>query len=159
MAAKISPKNGKIVRKDLGFTLIEIAIAIFLLATSLTIILSLQSSVISRSINDRSRVQAMLVARRILAGIETGDTEVKDETVIKPVVEYLGNLARPEDLDSLKGMNLELKTEPWTIPQFEDLKIKKITLTISWGTVFDQNLAIYFFVPEDEDDDVGEENG
>lgn len=101
----------------------------------------------------------MLVARRILAGIETGDTEIKDETVIKPVVEYLGNLARPEDLDSLKGMNLELKTEPWTIPQFEDLKIKKITLTISWGTAFDQNLAIYFFVPEDEDDDVGEENG
>jgi len=153
MAEKIRDKNNNQSPNDLGFTLIEIAIAIFLLATSLTIILSLQSSVISRSINDRSRVQAMLTARRILAGIETGDTEIKDETVAKPVVEYLGNLARPEDLDSLKDMNLELKSEPWTIAQYEDLKIKKITLTISWGTAFDQNLAIYFFVPEEESEE------
>jgi type II secretory pathway pseudopilin PulG len=153
MAEKIRDKNNNQSPNDLGFTLIEIAIAIFLLATSLTIILSLQSSVISRSINDRSRVQAMLTARRILAGIETGDTEIKDETVVKPVVEYLGNLARQEDLDSLKDMNLELKSEPWTIAQYEDLKIKKITLTISWGTAFDQNLAIYFFVPEEESEE------
>ncbi len=141
-----------------GFTLIEIAIAIFLLATSLTIILSLQSSVIARSLDDRTRIQAMLAARRVLSGIESGDIEVEKSDLSKPLLEYLGPQARPEDAESLKNLTLDLKVEPWTVARFEDLEIDKITLSLSWGPAIEQSVTIFFFVPQDESETDGTES-
>jgi prepilin-type N-terminal cleavage/methylation domain-containing protein len=143
--------------QERGFTLIEIAIAIFLLATSLTIILSLQSSVIARSLDDRTRIQAMLAARRVLAGIESGDVEVEKTSITKPLIEYLGPQARAEDTESLKDLTLELKVEPWTVARFEDLEIDKITLSLFWGPAIEQRVTIFFFVPQDESETDGTE--
>lgn len=163
MAAKNNHKSHSplLVRtsyQESGFTLIEIAIAIFLLATSLTIILSLQSSVIARSLDDRTRIQAMLAARRVLSGIESGDVEVERSDLSKPLLEYLGPQARPEDAESLKNLTLDLKVEPWTVARFEDLEIDKITLSLSWGPAIEQQVTIFFFVPQDESETDGTES-
>lgn len=135
---------------EIGFTLIEIMIAIFLLASSLTILLGLQSAVVSRAINDQSRAQAMLVARRILAGIETGEIETPEGESSKSAREQLGALVRPEDSTLLDDITINMLSEPWEVPNFEKFKIRKITLNLVWGPSQEQQTGLYYFIPEDE---------
>lgn len=137
-----------------GFTLIEIGIAIFLLAISLTILLGLQSSVVSRSIDDRHRLQAMLLARRVISGIETGDIAADPQEVSTPALQFLGDSARPEDESTLRDLVVNMKVEPWTIPGYDDLKIRRINLSIGWNNDAESQVSIFYFVPEEEDDDL-----
>jgi len=141
------------IRKERGFTLIEIMIAIFLLASSLTILLGLQSAVVSRAINDQSRAQGMLVARRILAGIETGDIKVPEGQTSQSARDQLGPLARPEDSETLQNMTVNLLSEVWEVPNFEKFKIRKITLNLVWGPSPEQQTGIYYFLPDNEERD------
>lgn len=136
-----------------GFTLIEIGIAIFLLAVSLTILLGLQSSVVSRAIDDRHRLQAMLLARRVLSGIETGDMAADPQEISTPALQFLGESARPEDEATLKDLVVNMKVEPWTIPGYDDLKIRRINLAISWNEDPESRVSIFYFVPEEEESD------
>ena len=145
--------NNSQTNKINGFTLIEITIALFLLAVSLSILLGLQGSVISRSIDDHNRLQAMLLARRVFSGIENGDTEIQDQDISTPASEYLPqDSIKQEDQEILKNFIINLKIEPWSIPGYDDMKIQRIFLNIAWGNGEDQSVPIYYFVPLEENE-------
>ena len=69
-------KKNKRANRSSGFTLVEIMIAIVILASSITVILGLQSAIMKRAIDDKSRLTAMLFARRILASLESSIDEI-----------------------------------------------------------------------------------
>lgn len=141
-----------------GFTLIEITIAIFLLASALTIILGLHVSSVSRAINDQSSMQAMLLARRILTSIETGQTRPETQDNYSSATEFLvAEDISPEEEEMLSKFMVNLKIEQWEIPGYEDIKVKRIFLKVDWGEQPEQTLSIYFFVPDNEDESIKQE--
>ncbi|MDZ4787270.1 MAG: prepilin-type N-terminal cleavage/methylation domain-containing protein [bacterium] len=149
---KATPKSLQKLNSD-GFTLIEIAIAIFILATGLVIILGLQTATVSRSIDDRLRLQAMLIARRVLTGLETGDVEPKDQETSQPALEYLSTEdIRPEDEEMYKKFTVNLNIGPWEIPGYDDLKVKRIFVKIAWGDKPEQSVPVFYFVPDNEEE-------
>ncbi len=138
-----------------GFTLIEITISIFLLASALTIILGLQTSSVSRAINDQNRLNAMLLARRVLTGLETGLTAPEVQDISVPALEYLPkDNIQPEEENTLKNFIINLKIEQWEIRGYDDIKVKRIFLNIEWGDDTEQTLAVYYFVPDNEDESI-----
>ena len=54
-----------------GFTFVEVMIALVLLASASAILVGMQSAAVHRTIRDTSAQKSMMVARRIMAMIET----------------------------------------------------------------------------------------
>lgn len=133
-----------------GFTLIEITLAIFLLAVSLVTILGLQSSVVQRSINDSNELQAMLIARRILASIESGETPatVQDRTARASTFLHSDDEQHDDKID--ESLEVQLKIEEWTIEAFPQALVNRVLVRVFWGEDPSQSLSIYYFIPANE---------
>lgn len=149
----IKTLNGLMVKKahSKGFTLIEVAIAVVLLATSLVVLLGLQSSVIDRTTRDDKKLRAILATRQILADAEIDPAAFEIQEVEKPLVEMLpsGDIQADhnEYISSLDGMMAKLRVEPWPYDQEPDA-LKKITLVISWGDTDADQLTTQLFIPK-----------
>lgn len=155
-----------------AFTLMEVVIAVVILASALVTLLGLQSSIITRTLRDEEKQQAMLVARGILSAIEVhlDKLEIQDRTVTAE--ELLKDLAGSEVIDRDKDSEehddrfnfmAHLKVEPWGIPNVGDNIMKKIHLSVfsestaneSSSGEYAESFETLFFVPNDDDD--GEE--
>jgi prepilin-type N-terminal cleavage/methylation domain-containing protein len=140
-----------------GFTLIEVALAILLLATALTIIVSLQSAVVEQSISNSEREEALLYARSILSSYEIAENLIPKAQSKISLYTYLkdSNLLPTQDRyleDHLKNYTIDIEVEPWKIPGFEELNLgrdglTRITTRIIWGDGIAQQAAIDYFVP------------
>jgi prepilin-type N-terminal cleavage/methylation domain-containing protein len=134
-----------------GFTLIEIIIAVLILASSLMILLGLQSATVRRAIQDRETQQAMLVAREIMSMIETvkdpaliQDASGTAEEVIKSVS---GGAALPEDgIDPSGQFNVDLAIEKVPLPIIGDDRMTRLTLTLTWEGGPPQGLTLDYFI-------------
>lgn len=146
-----------------AFTLMEVSIAVLILAASLVVIIGLQSSIITKSNHDRMNLQAMLFARRILAQYEANISEISTGEIRGTAEELLKGVE--SDSDQIKiyaGMDAFLKIEQWDIPQ-KPQALKRLTVTVSWGDDPYDSMTVFYFVPyeevdseevdEDEDDD------
>jgi prepilin-type N-terminal cleavage/methylation domain-containing protein len=148
-------------RHETGFTLIEIVIAIMILSVSLVVLIGLQSASIERAVRDRATQQAMLLARSILAGIESSPDPIPvgafDTPALQMVQQYR---AAPEGADfppELDRFSASLIVEPVAVPIIKDgvpavipNALKKILLTIYWGTDPTEQFPVLFFIPNDE---------
>ncbi|RMD87142.1 MAG: hypothetical protein D6808_01980 [Candidatus Dadabacteria bacterium] len=112
---------------------------------------------IDRSLRDKHRLEAMLLARRILASIESGESPVSTETIEgKP--ELFLDITDKELKENpfLASLDVTLKGEPWLLPEFPDSNMVRITLKISWGESAGQSITIYYFVPDEDKFDIDE---
>ena len=146
------------IKRVRGFTLVEIMIAIVILATSLTVILGLQSAIMKRSIDDKSRLTAMLFARRILASLEASIDEIPFGVTNETVYEMLdldnnrsGDTDSEEDSETAlaRTMLAELNVEPFGLPNNEEA-LKRITLSINWTDNPFDSIQIYYFTANGE---------
>lgn len=147
--------TARIKDRQAGFTLIEVTIAIFVLAGALVIILGLQSSIVRRAVTDKEEQVALLAARRILAAIETsGDPVPVGETsgtALEVLQSAIGsqNIASDED-DTLKNLEATLAVSYRGIPTLNDQAMKQIDLKISWSKGGGDSVSISYFIPNDE---------
>lgn len=138
-----------------AFTLIEVTFAILILASSLVIILGLQSSSIQRTIRDRNKQQAMLVAREILAAIETsreplevGERHMRAVDLLKELLPTgSDDTASPETTSELRA---DLRVAFWELPNIDPQAVKRIDLVISWSDDPLDRLDVTYFVPYSE---------
>lgn len=135
-----------------GFTLIEIAFAVLMLAGSLTVLLGLQSSSIQRAVHDRNMQQAMLVARQILTAVElrTDALDPGEETgpparIIKKIIPSYVDDERK--IDPTGQFTATLAIRNWKLPNFDVEVAKRITLTVSWSSSPLDVLTVEYFVP------------
>ena len=106
-----------------GFTLVEVVIAILVLAGSLVVLLGLQSSAVTKALRDRNQLQAMLAARHIFAAVEVFQQfDDRDDTL--PVYQLLRDLeALPDFGDSAEeeqlyaGMEARIQISEWENPE------------------------------------------
>lgn len=148
---------------DGGFTLVEIAFAVLILSSALVTILGLQSAIIRRTIATQNTHGAMLIARRILAVIETTDEpiEVGEETKLadEMMQQFLGTGgAVAADDDQGKFYTAHMAVSYWPIPKVAPDALKRILLDIWRSELPDDRFSIVFFIPN-EDSSVDEEPG
>ena len=135
-----------------GFTLIEITLAIFLLAVSLVTLLGLQASVIQRSLNDRNRLDAMLIARRVLSSIESGETPATVQDNLLPASLFFDEEdEKTEGTNEFSHLKVQLKIEEWPIDAYPEAKIRRLLVRVMWGDEPDAGVSVYYFLPEDEE--------
>ena len=141
-----------------GFTLVEVVIAILVLAGSLVVLLGLQSASVTKALRDRNQLQAMLAARHVFAAVEVFQ-EFNDRDDTLPVYQLLKDLgALPDIGDSAEeeelysGMEANIQISEWENPEAlaplgADINLlKRIYLKILWGESPDDQLEIVYFI-------------
>lgn len=138
-----------------GFTLIEVMLAVLILAGSLVVLLGLQSSIINRNIQDRNRQYAMLAARRILSAVETAEEPPQAQTIEgspdEIVAEILGVSEDRELSPYEEGLQAEMVIEDWPISMIEESPIARLRLLVYWGPSKADSLEVVYFFPVNEE--------
>lgn len=147
--------------QELGFTLVEILIAVVILATSLTVILGLQSAVIDRTVSSNVKKEALLATRQILSAVEAReangiplDTQIYEGSISELLtvlleIPYERGQSREWEAPELQG---ELLVEYWGIPQVSEQAMKRVQFTVRWGESEREALRTTLFIPFDEDE-------
>jgi len=147
--------DGKKRSRDLGFTLIEITIAVFILAVSLVTLIGLQSSILQRSISDRNEIEAMLVARRILAAIESNEEPVPPQELAGSAAEVLRNFVTGSEEEeysaAFQSLQAELKVEDWEFGE-SVTSLRRVKLRLSWSENPADSFNVFYFIPNEEED-------
>ncbi|MEZ4754741.1 MAG: hypothetical protein R3A13_10620 [Bdellovibrionota bacterium] len=158
-----------------GFTIMEIIIAILILAASLTTLLGLQSASIRRTFTDKNQQKAMLAARAILSAIEVQSSADDVQSDQGTVIQVLKNLIPlpPVEIPVQDPLNLftaELIVTPAKLPGLDGDVMKQAILKVSWGETEAESLSLNYFIAnsdlsaggssdseEDEEDEADEE--
>lgn len=144
-----------------GFTLIEVTLAILILAVGLSVIIGLQSSTVNQSIRERNKEVALLAGRRLLSQLEISEEDLEPVDLSAPLPELLAKYNADEkggqsegsrNSESSVGPNLSsfqgtLKIEPWGIPDVNPEALRRVTLTIAWGPNRIDSATILYFIP------------
>lgn len=135
-----------------GFTLIEITIAIVILSFALITLLGLQSSSVERTIRDRNKQKAMLLARNILALIEIRQEPMEIGEINGTVKDVLAKLEIdvPEGQDKepdFSSYQAEVKVDNWEIPGLEENPLRRVFVRVFWGPDPRDSLEVVYFVP------------
>lgn len=155
-----------------AFTLMEVLVAVLILAGSLMTLLGMQTTIIERTIRDRNQRQAMLIARSILAAIEIDPESIETQETTVDADKLLRTLTMQAERDDeaseiLQDFQARLLVDTLEIPIKEDQLIimKQVLLTLFWGEENDEKLDVVFFMPLElgdladlEDEDVEEED-
>ncbi|MCB0338983.1 MAG: prepilin-type N-terminal cleavage/methylation domain-containing protein [Bdellovibrionales bacterium] len=132
-----------------GFTLIEIVIALFILGTSLVTLLGLQSAILERTNRDQNRLNAMLFMRRVLANIETSNSEVDVGNQSGTFAELLELSQDDPDYDKALSIDGSIEIQFWPLPQ-NPQALKQVIVRASWGPDALDSFILYYFLPNDE---------
>ena len=135
-----------------GFTLIEVVIAVFVLAASMVVLIGLQTSSMQRAIRDRNKQQAMLFARRIMAEYESLKREAEDEEKTDSVLSFLDDIS-DDDLGSeeqrvqLERFTAQLSIQDWPLPGIDEILLKRLGLVIFWSESPLDRVELVLLVP------------
>lgn len=136
-----------------GFTLIEIIIAVMILAISFTTILGLQSSSTDQAIRTRNKQQAMLMAREIMSAIELTGTAIENTSMNAParvvLEKYLpADSKKPIEKDpTALPLTADLNINYWGVKGLPDKSIKRVTLKLYWSDNPQDKIVIEYFIP------------
>lgn len=143
-----------------GFTLLEVMIALMILASSGAIMIGLQSAAVNRTIRDKQAQHAMLAARTIMSVIELSGDKLplsdQDGTPLPAVLQQLG-LPAPtaeEQQRALESLRVFLKIQPWSLPfdNISDNPMQKLVLAIAWGDAPTDRFVVEYLIPAPEVD-------
>jgi len=145
-----------------GFTLIEITLAILVLAGSFTVILGLLSSATQRAVRDKNSQSAMLLARRILAAIETSkdipNTGVQEDPANRLLATLMPGIEENSpELEDGKIFNARMTTEDWPVGEDKD-SLVRISLVLSWSDSPGDSFYVTYFMPKnpiEDEEEVG----
>jgi prepilin-type N-terminal cleavage/methylation domain-containing protein len=139
-----------------GFTLIEITVALSLLAVSASIFIGMQGSTVRRTLRDTNAQAAMLVARRIMASIEIlKDSEftisTQSESPVRDLLQQLnitgmGERAESAAIDQMTASVVVDELE-LVLPLDRQEQMKRITLKLTWGPGADESIQIVYQRP------------
>ena len=146
-------------RQSSGFTLIEIVIAIMILAMSLVTLLGLQSASIDQSIRTKNKTRAMLAARQIMSVIETEgqtiDLQEKSGTVNEILSKFLKNPPKDskeeQELLDTESLQAYLVVEKWDVKGLPKDVARRIRLRISWSDSPVDSIEVVYFIPTEVD--------
>lgn len=138
-------------KSELGFTFIEVLLAVTILAVAASIAIGLQSASIGRTIDDKMSQRALLAGRRILSMIEVDEKNIQNLEKEGPLSNLFDQykIPLPDNQDeraSLDNITGRISISDWELPKLSKGGMKKISLLLSWGDE-DQNVELVYFAP------------
>jgi prepilin-type N-terminal cleavage/methylation domain-containing protein len=136
-----------------GFTLIEVVVALMILGGSLIVLLGLQTSIIDRTIRDEKMQMALLLSRRLFTDLETARTPPENMQADGPFFEVLErvSLLGADAPEIPAEINQEFKASinisNWGIPGIDEDVMRKVELTIYWGSSRLDSVTTTYFSP------------
>lgn len=139
-------------RLQQGFTLIEIIIAVMVLAVSLTTILGLQSSSTDQAIRTRNKQEAMLIAREIMSAIELQGSAIENISLNTSALEVLQKYLPPDKQKKNRAetglpLQADLSIDFWAMKGLPDKSVKKVSLVVYWSDNPQDKISIIYFIP------------
>ena len=137
-----------------GFTIIEVTFAIFLLATALVVLLGLQSSAVQKTLRDRDQMHAMLLARQILAAIESSSEPLEATEQEGTPQDIMQLFAEAPDTDTDEDeidqrYQARVSIDYWPIPGLAEDAVLRVLLTVYWGELPNEFLEVVYFIPSE----------
>ncbi len=141
-------------KNESGFTFIEVMVALIILASASGILVGMQSSAIARTIRDKNAQQGMLLARRIMASIETlGPTGLVGNFDNEPALNALQKWTIPDPTDdaekkALAPFSVSMSSDDLVLPlpNTSQNPMKKVLLRVSWGQEVDESFIIMYLM-------------
>ncbi len=139
-----------------GFTLIEVIIAVMILAFSLTTLLGLQSSSTDQAIRTRNKQQAMLMARKIMSSVELQGSLIKPMKLSADANQVLERFLMADPSEKKKKsektvaglpLNADIAIEFWNMEGLPEKSVLKIALVVSWSPNPADSVEVLYFVP------------
>jgi len=132
-----------------GFTLVEVAVAIAILAVAFTTLITLNTRFLSSYFNDRNITQAALLAQRVLSLMEVEgsppDVGSKKGDFLE-LLEKSGDIYKKNEIEQLvKNWTYTLEVQAIPVPPDDDA-MRRIDLTVSWGESAAEEFALVYFM-------------
>ncbi len=139
-------------KKNSGFTLVEITIAVSLLGVAFTTLVGLEMMYAKRAILDRNLTQAALATQYLLTNMETERRPPENGEQTQPLAEALEKAGYFQELpdDSLSaetfaGWDVTTKVDSLDIATLQDA-LRKVQITVQWGPGANENYTITYFM-------------
>lgn len=142
-------------RAQSGFTLIEILIALSVMASASVVLIGMQSSAIARTMRDKNAQQGMFLSRRIMASVEALANNPLDVPTFEneSAIGALQKFGIPEPTDehekrALEPFQVALLGEflQIPIPNVNQDPIRKFVLKITWGPAVDETFSVVYLM-------------
>lgn len=138
-----------------GFTILEVLVAVVVLAAAILPILGVQSAALDRVMRNEQEQKAVLIARQILAFIEGSEQVLGASRAEKTALELLQELAsgakgveyNPVNKMQLREYNALFVVEPWNIEMLGETTLLRVVLEISWSQDPRDRVQIAYLVP------------
>jgi prepilin-type N-terminal cleavage/methylation domain-containing protein len=138
-----------------GFTILEVLVAVVVLAAAILPILGVQSAALERVIRNEQEQKAVLIARQVLSFIEGSEQVLGTSRAEKSALELLQELASgakgveydPVNKVQLRQFNALFVVEPWSIEMLGDTTLLRVVLEISWSEAPRDRIQIAYLVP------------
>jgi prepilin-type N-terminal cleavage/methylation domain-containing protein len=139
-----------------GFTMLEIMIAISILAVAVVPSLGLNNASLSRLYQNEKEFRAILIARQVMSFFEASGRSPNPQESDGEALQIVNELGRfttgipythPNPLE-LDGFYIFLKVDPLQIENFPDDKLLKVSVVVSWGTEVKDSLELIHIVPK-----------
>jgi len=153
---------------DHGFTLIEVAVAVFILGLAFTQLVAWQTRELDLYINERSRIKAALYAQYLMTILEVQDQAPElgaQDGKLEDELREEGYF----DTDELNDKSVSTEIADWTykrtvskidISKYKNDALRRIEMEISWGDSANQSFTlIYFIRTSGDEEDSEEDNG
>jgi len=136
-------------RNRRAFTLVEVAVAISILAIAFTSLITLNTRYLTSYFNDRNLTHAALFAQRAMTMLEiaenTPEVTEKEGDFIDLLSES-GGLYRQAEIEKIvSGWTYKLAVQAIPVPPDEDA-MRRIDLTVSWGESVAEEYALVYFM-------------
>lgn len=136
-----------------GFTLVEVAFAVAILALAFTSIIAIQSNVTATSIADRNRFEAALFAQYLLTAMDLSQDKPQPGEKQASLAQALLDAGWSEDQVSAPLAQYSDWTVDTTVQSFDLLEIadamRRIDLTVAWGNDAASQYRVTYFIQGD----------
>lgn len=138
-----------------GFTLVEVILAVLILALGLVTLFGLNTSVMSASLENSRRYQATLFARAIMTALESSSNKVDTISLNDGAYSVLQSILQqtpPIDAELMNGYTAELQIQPWKIAGVDYDGLYLAELKVLWGDRQEQSVKTSLILPASDNE-------
>ena len=134
-----------------GFTLIEVIIALMILAVALVTMIGLQSAASNRTLRDQRIQQALLLGRKVMSRYEAGIRKLDLGRQDLSGEDLAGSEEDPNAASELRVSVEITNADTSFLPDVEPDAVKRINVIVYWGDAPEESVTLDYFVLKDDD--------
>ena len=148
-----------------GFTLVEVAVAIVVLALALTTLIGYQTRLMDTYVNERNRFRATLAAQYLVTFLEIetdppdpGDTSSELVDALRERGYFSGDTLDTKLQDSMRDWKYTQHVSSVDYAEFQDI-LRRVELEVEWGPASTDRVSLVLFLNTPTTEQGGQRQG